>query len=228
MEVLLVLVIMTVLMAITLPSFQKIAKGQGIEYATRSLTAKLNMTRSYAISSRQYVAILFPQFGGTPAGGTFPVKYINSAYRPCIVERNSVNNNYYFKCWVRNEGWEFLPEGVAVLETDEDDGVNTSSGKLHPANGTISRVSPSPLPVTSPNNGVNCSDIGGGVSLTDFPAIIFKPTGALSGGNDKYIELGEAVYSPGLTDLIMTNKESLSYSSIAINRYTGRVYCQNK
>ena len=226
-ELLAVIAIVSLLTFIALPSFTKMLKGHGAELAGRTLTTKLNMSRSYAISKRKYVALLMPQVGN-PSGANIPSKYLNCSYRTCIVEKNNTDNKYYFHSWIPGEAWEFLPTGTAILEVDEDNGVNLSGTQLAPANGTITTVSPAPLPGTSPNRGVNCTDIGGSSSVTNFAAVIFKPTGGLADGGSKYIEIGEAIYSPGTLSLILTNKGNLSYVSVSIDNNTGRICFENR
>lgn len=223
-EILLVVGIMVILMAIATPGFVKTLRGQGSEFAARTVSTKLNLARSYAISKRQYVALLMPQ-AGYPAASSPLNKYIHSAYRPCIVEKN--DTSYYFQQWIQGENWEFLPDGVSIVEVDSDDGVNLDAyGNLAPANGTITLISPSPLPGTTPNKGVDCSDIGGSSSVTDFAGIIFKPSGIATAG--RFIEIAEAKYEPSAGGVIVTNKKSASYVSIKIDQYTGRVTYGNK
>lgn len=223
-EILLVVGIMVILMSIATPSFVKTLRGQGSEFAARSIATKLNLARSYAISKRQYVALLMPQ-AGYPTASAPLNKYIHSAYRTCIVEKN--DTSYYFQQWIQGENWEFLPEGVAIVEVDADDGVNLDAyGNLAPANGAITLISPFPLPAIAPNKGVDCSDIGGSSSMTDFAGIIFKPSGIATAG--RFIEIAEAKFEPSAGGVIVTNKKSASYVSIRIDQYTGRVTYGNK
>ncbi len=215
-----VIVIVSFLMLIVMSAFQEITKGQGVNIATRNLASKLILARSFAINNRKYVAILIPQSGGFPASG-IPDTYYNRSYRACIVKKNG--SNYYFKRWVSGEKWEFTPTGIAILEVDGSDGVTTTSGKLTPANNSLTTaiVSPAPLPVLPPNKGINCSDIDGDSAVTGCAAIIFKPSGKSTGA--KYIEIGEGVYSGGAINLIMTNPSPQAYLSINIQQHTGRV-----
>ncbi|HBC88037.1 MAG TPA: hypothetical protein DCZ94_13895 [Lentisphaeria bacterium] len=221
-EILVVIGILVILMSITAPEFARLIRGQGAEFAARTLSTKLNLARSYAISKRQYVAILMPQCSGKPAATSFPDSHFHNSYRACIVAKNG--SNYYFQQWIQGETWELLPEGVAIVEVDDDDGVNTTAGYLTPSNGTITTISPSPLPATSPNKGVDCSDIGGSSSATDFAAVVFKPNGLTPSG--RYIELAEAKYIGA--SLTMTNRNSQSYVSIKIDQTTGRISYGNK
>ena len=92
-EVLMVIVIVSFMMLMVMSAFQEIAKGQGVNIATRNLASKMILARSFAINNRQYVAILIPQCGGYPSSG-IPTNYYNRSYRACIVGKSS--GNYYF------------------------------------------------------------------------------------------------------------------------------------
>ena len=223
-ELIMVIAIISFLMLAVMIGFQSLTKGQGVNIATRNLASKLILARSYAINYRQYVAILIPQCGGFPASG-IPDNYLNRSYRACIVGKNG--NNYYFKRWISGENWEFTPTGVAILEVDGDDGVAIVNGRLTPnnASATTTTVSPLPLPGTSPNKGIDCSDIGGNSAVTGCAAIIFKPSGKST--KSRYIEIGEGAYSSGSLSLVMTNPLVDAYQSIIIHRYTGRVSYEN-
>ncbi|MFZ2653868.1 MAG: hypothetical protein WAX69_03060 [Victivallales bacterium] len=227
-EILLVIGIMVILFSLAVPEFVKTLKGQGAEFAARTLSVKLNLARSYAISKRKYVAILMPQSGGAPSASNIPDKYFHCSYRACIVAKNG--SNYYFQQWIQGESWEFLPEGVSIAEIDDDNGVNVSGGYLSPSNGAITTVSPSPLPGTSPNKGVDCSDIGGLSDVTDFGAVIFKPNGisATSTSKDTFIEICEGKYVSSAGNVVITNKNSNSYVSLKIDSTTGRISYGNK
>ena len=89
-------------------------------------------------------------------------------------------------------------------------------------------ISPDPpaLPGTAPNKPVDCSDISSGLSCTNFAGVIFKPTGAALAA--RFIEIGEAVYSPGTVSLIVTNKNPDAYVSLEVDEFTGRTTYKNK
>jgi Tfp pilus assembly protein PilE len=218
MEVLMVVVVVSFLMVLAVSSYNDMTKGQGVNIATRNLAGKLILARAHAVNNRQTVAILIPQCGGFPASD-LPSAYYNRSYRACIVGQNG--SNYYFKRWISGESWEFTPVGVAIFEVDGDNGVNTVSGKLVPVNVNPTLVSPAPLPALPPNKGIDCTDIGGGASVTGCAAIVFKPSGKSTGA--RFIEIGEGVYSSGSLSLVVTNPSANSFNTIHINQHTGRV-----
>lgn len=211
-ELLVVMAIMAVLLHIATPAFEKMAKGSGVELAGRNIYNYLSLARSYAITNRQYVAVLFPMKGATdyPSSG-IPSDYYNRSYRACIVKYD--DPDYKFVRWLPNETWQFLPVGVLFLDTgkdNSDDPVNNESER---------------------NNGignnhlvdeVNFSDLsGGGSSVKDVCAVIFKPTGRIPEPDERYIEIGEGKYDGSA--IVVTNKNVDSLVTVKIDQFTGRV-----
>ncbi|HRR28572.1 MAG TPA: prepilin-type N-terminal cleavage/methylation domain-containing protein, partial [Victivallales bacterium] len=86
-ELLVVMAIMAMLLYIATPAFEKMAKGGGSELAARNIYNYLSLSRNYAITNRQFVAVLFPMKGSTdyPSSG-IPSNYYNSSYRACLVK----------------------------------------------------------------------------------------------------------------------------------------------
>ena len=62
-EILVVVGIMMLLMAIALPAFDAMTSGSGVKAGGRGIAQALKLSRSYSISNRQYVALVFPMFG---------------------------------------------------------------------------------------------------------------------------------------------------------------------
>lgn len=222
-EMLAVLGILAILTFVALPAFESLAKGHGTVLAARNIGAKLKAVRSYAITKRQYVALLMPQIDLASTVNEYPAKsesgisddYYNRSYRACIVTKNG--NNYEFQRWIEGEKWNYLPKGVAFLEADNDDTVNLDSGKLSPENaGTISLV-----------DKVDYSDIDG-IDIADASsddkrtaAVIFKSTGKSTASNAIYLEIGMGKVSGGA--LVLTKTEDNSYQSIKVDQFSGRI-----
>jgi type II secretory pathway pseudopilin PulG len=105
-ELLLVMVITMILLGIVIPTFHKITKGVSVEMGVRQLGAQLKAVREYAITNREYVALIMEP---ADVSAVLPGGYANVAYRPCIVD-----SNYNFKEWVYGERWEFLPDTTQI------------------------------------------------------------------------------------------------------------------
>jgi Tfp pilus assembly protein FimT len=91
-ELLLVVGIMALLMGISLPAFSKMVRGSGTKLTTRNIVAKVNAARSYAITTRSNVAILFPSDGVSNAN------FYYTHYRVCKVYKDG--SNWKWLSWI--------------------------------------------------------------------------------------------------------------------------------
>ncbi|MCP4180026.1 MAG: hypothetical protein GY756_19870 [bacterium] len=104
-ELLVVLGIVIIIFSISLPAFLKMTKGQSVEIAARTIGSKLNAVRAYAITNREYTALVFIT-NETVSNS----RYNYRAYRPCIVDSSNV-----FQRWVPDEKWDYLPNATVLL-----------------------------------------------------------------------------------------------------------------
>ncbi len=225
-EMVIVLGVSAILLGISLPAFTKLVKGQGVDIAARSISGTLKACRAYAVTNRQYVALVMPQIKahngtavittGCPSTSTLPASYYNQSYRACIVNKTATAGVYEFQKWVSGEKWEFTPTGALILRIDANsaDQAGTKYLTKDLPDDTLYTGK------TSLVNNVSFKDVTGSATLIDdVAAIIFKPSGVPVDGN-RYVFVGEGVYSGTLT---MTNRETKAYSVITINQFTGRV-----
>ena len=147
-ELLAAMAIAAILIGIAVPAFNTLTKGQSVEAAARIVGSQLKATRTYAISNREYTALIIPTTESLSSD------YLYKAYRPCIVDSSSV-----FQQWISGEKWEFLPAGSAILDIDNTSGYNA---------GNFTSAST----ITS----VDFSAIGGG-SSESAKGIVFTPSG---------------------------------------------------
>jgi competence protein ComGC len=214
-EILMVLGLMAILLFIALPAFEKLAKGSGVELAARNLTSKLGQARGYAITSREYVAVLMPE-KDTKIGGvttTLP-EHAFKGYKLCVVSSPPTGTSptkFTFKRWIPSENWNFLPNGTAInnirstVHADESDTWGSTllevvdSVNLHELN-------PSSNTYDTVNN---------------VRAIVFKPTGKIdtSSSGNRYVAVSESTFNG--TDLTATNKKN--WIDITVDQFTGRV-----
>jgi type II secretory pathway pseudopilin PulG len=104
-ELLVVLGIVIIIFSISLPAFLTMTKGQSVEIAARTIGSKLNAVRAYAITHREYTALVFITDESVSNN-----RYNYRAYRPCIVSSSGV-----FESWVQDEKWEYFPTSTALL-----------------------------------------------------------------------------------------------------------------
>ncbi len=108
-ELMVVIVIASVLVALALPAFTTMFKGQGVSLAARELMGKIRAARAYAVANRVEVAVVFPS---NETDSNFTAKARYSAYRVCEIYTDG--STWTFKKWVDGDSWNYLPKGVMV------------------------------------------------------------------------------------------------------------------
>jgi len=206
-ELISVIIIMAFIMAIGIPAFSGMFKGQAVGNSTAAVSQLLKLSRNYAIANHAYVAVIIPQ-EGYPSKG-IPQKYYNTAMRPAIVKPQG-DDNFKFYRWVDGESWTFLQPGTAVLEMDDD--ATKINGR--PRVGYCIKV-----------NNVDCSDIANSSQsskLDNMTAIVFKYDGVAHSGRDKnfMIEVGRGVQTPAGFK-VMSQGEPMR---IEVSTTTGMIY----
>jgi Tfp pilus assembly protein FimT len=199
-EIIVVVGIMALLMAVTMPAFSSMMKGAGVEGAARNICQVLKMARSFAINNREYVAVVMPNKGLNDT-------YHNRAYKICIVDGSNT-----FKRWVQGEKWNFLPNGVAIMYITTKDPKSTTPTLNDFSNTDITNV--------------NCEDIGAGETET-LKGVVFKPNGKINQTppSSLYIGLTEGVATGGT--LTRTNPDGVP-TNVVIGQYTGRITYGNE
>jgi prepilin-type N-terminal cleavage/methylation domain-containing protein len=233
-ELLVVMAIMALLLYVSLPAFEKIVKGYGVDSAAQLMAGATKLARDKAITEKQYVALLLPHGDAPGTVGGLPPDYIHRGYRMCIVDENystsesasrGAEKTFTFICWVPGSNWEFVPTGTAILEYDQeyllgpdgitgtgDDGTDCVGILLNPSN------------AHEEVDGIDCSDIGAG-TVNNVLAAVFEPTGKCVASFQRYLSLGEAVYAGGA--LTFTNnllrRHNQGVLILKVDQYTGRV-----
>ncbi len=214
-EILIVVGLMAVLMGIAMPAFTKMAKGSGITVAQRNLSAKINAARSYAITKRAYVALVFVTNDNTPAG-IVPDNVRYSQYRPAIVTYDTASSSYVFSKWVDGEPWEPMPAGT-VFGGDKDTATTPPKVKTAlNASTTDTTVKSCDFQDASNSSTAKIADIAN--------CLIFKPYGTTSRvGNEFTMWIWEgALKIQGPTEQpIITNDKN--YVKISVNPFTGKL-----
>ncbi len=106
-EILMVIVIAAILFGIGIPAFSTMIRGNAMTVSIRQLTAKIQAARSYAVTNRCKVAILF--CGTELSSSTLKPAFSYSAYRVCVVTGDT---SFTFDSWIDGEEWKRLPVGV--------------------------------------------------------------------------------------------------------------------
>jgi type IV fimbrial biogenesis protein FimT len=109
-EIMLVLVIVSILLVIAMPAFNKLVLGSNVDGGARLVLSQIRLARQYAITNRVRVAVLLPAkdfpSDGTATGST---RYKASSVRSCIVDSGK-----NFVEYVAKTQWAFLPMSVYI------------------------------------------------------------------------------------------------------------------
>ncbi|OQA86686.1 MAG: putative major pilin subunit [Lentisphaerae bacterium ADurb.Bin242] len=126
-EILMVIVIAAILFGIGIPAFSTMIRGNAMTISIRQLTAKIQAARSYAVTNRCKVAIVFPAEELASVKSSFSY----STYRTCVVTEDS---GWKFESWIDGEEWKRLPTGVLIQIVTN--GVNVTACKINDIGGT--------------------------------------------------------------------------------------------
>ncbi len=213
-ELLVVLCIFITVTGIALPAFTRLAKGGGVTSAARTICSMINGSRSYALSHRCYVALVFPTAPGIDAGAPDSLRYLYA--RPAIVMpvTGATSSPYYaFSKWVDGESWRKMPSGIFFGGPVYD--INLA------ANGMASFGNP--LAVKS----CDFSDINGSASSADISnCLVFTPAGAIAGSSANPLPFLMGIWEGGIENGFTpkpTNRSNML--KVVVNQFTGRASC---
>ncbi len=106
-ELLLVIAVMGLLMAVTVPAFVDIGRGSRVQTAVNQLSGTINLARQMAITKRERVSIVFPDDLRNLYSG-LNTNHYKKALRSYAVLSDSQG-------YVTD--WKFLPNGVYFVDT---------------------------------------------------------------------------------------------------------------
>ena len=121
MELLVVIAIMAIIMGITVPAFNTMGKGSGMRGAISQLRSTISLSRQWAITHRQPVYIIFPDFDLTDFhGDAQEFEKACKAYAVYAITNNAkIEDNDISALGEYITDWKFLPKDVVFLN-DED------------------------------------------------------------------------------------------------------------
>lgn len=210
-ELISVIAIMVIIMAITLPAFLTMTKGQAVELAAREIGSKLKAVRSYAITNRVRTALVFPTNQAFNAG--MADRYAYKSYRACKLD---LNNN--ITAWVSDEKWEFLPTGTIIQDIIDSTTFTVPSDNIYTPIFSKSTGADTSL---NPDNKVFSS------SNITFQSVTFKPTGDSIGSVTPIrVFVGEGANNTDPAKITIHNQANSAV--ITVNTFTGRVSYGNQ
>ncbi|MFA6099244.1 MAG: GspH/FimT family pseudopilin [Patescibacteria group bacterium] len=201
-ELLLVLAIMGILLAASLAAFPAMFGKQGLVGSVRTLSSKVSMARSYAVTQNRNVALLLPdKTANTSGAGTNIANYVYNYTRLCYVDSN---NN--FDGWIDGEEWYLFANGVCAYI--ESPAAQAAPLPAPPAGGTYTVQRVTALP-------------GGEFSS----AVIFQNNGSLLNSGNVVIRVNSAFYDKNTTVLSFNVKGGTIEQkrwNIVITPFTGK------
>lgn len=250
-ELMVVIVIVSIILAFSVPAFQKLAMGSGVDAAARMLSSQLSLARAEAISRRQYIAVIMPgqhfakDVQDNPSEDEYDQNlYKYQSFRAAIVTHSG--GIYTFDKWVEGTEWSFLPTGTVIAEAD-DDACVTRTFPVGATDDTVELIdddsTPEFDPVVSADNDGNPRwkiEDNGLITVTDsatdkiYPgenntqvrAVIFKPNGRCV--QKTYVTVLEGVV-PEDTASTTSSEDSIQRENkfnirvMEINAFTGQI-----
>ncbi len=208
-EMLMVLLLVAILMAVSLPAFTVLLKGSGVSVGARTIAAKMNGARSYALSQRCYVALVFPH----KSDSDVPNSLKNLAFRPAVVVPVSGQNYFSFSKWVPGENWQQMPRATFFS------GPKIATGDIEPEKIVNGRAV---------KNCVFTNASGSDFSADVANCLVFSPGGFLSGGSESATPFALGVWEGGVEGGIARTTSKSNTLAIVVNQFTGRASCSGR
>ena len=212
-ELLTVIAIMGLIVAIAIPSVERLMKSGGLSAASREVSNTLGLARQYAITHRTKTRVVFAH--PLTIGSIDPSTYLNYVAYTVVV--SDTTNTALFFPWDYIGKWDFLPTGTIFLNQTPG---GTFGGGYDLDNG---------------NSILNQDPVGGPSFALPFPNpalgnfvacayIEFGPTGAdtRSDGNPDQITLTEGFIQPPSANSLPF-RTSANYVNISVDSIVGRV-----
>lgn len=234
-ELLVTIVIVSIIVALTVPAFSRLMTGSAVNQAVSMVTSQLNMARTEACASRRYVAVVFlaHDMADDGSGNSWDEDllagriYNRRAFRSCYVTKvpnaGTGEMEYRFESWVHGTKWEILPNGAYI-------GFSEKSSQPNQWHLQGWEKATEVLQVSDDTRGVDMSggydDDRGSIfqAATDCDAIIFQPSGrpvTTSDDRPRVVISEGVVESNAGTEIIRANDDNHAW--IYVNRFTGAV-----
>ena len=233
-ELLVVVSLMSLLLALGMPAFSRMARGNQVEECARSIKLGLEQAQLRAASERRYVAVIFPNGSDSDVSADLR-RYRLGGFRCAYVVKDS-SNNYTFRQWL-DPAWRNAPNGAILTKVGKTVGKfsrNQSGYVTGCATGTDSTMTESSgadsslieLQKLSGGTG-NCrTDSGAEINSGNHSAIVFSPYGGTVDDTKTYLLISEAEVNGDSIKYPSGGSEAgrtANYLVLKINNLTGRV-----
>ncbi|MBQ6352329.1 MAG: prepilin-type N-terminal cleavage/methylation domain-containing protein [Lentisphaeria bacterium] len=235
-ELLVVVSLTSLLLALGMPAFSRMARGNKVEECARSIKLGLEQAQLRAASERRYVAVIFPNGDENVTDGLR--RYRLGGFRCAYVTKNS-SGKYEFKRWL-DSGWRNEPAGAMLVK------VGTKSSKFdRDADGFVTDCTKKTTDAlegvtvtTSTDAGETTDEVfkslvslkddsGGELKAGDHYALIFNPYGGVVSGAKLYLLVSETGVNGDAIEYPSSGGAGLhrtaNYLVLKVNNLTGRV-----
>lgn len=235
-ELLVVVSLTSLLLALGMPAFSRMARGNKVEECARSIKLGLEQAQMRAAGERRYVAVIFPN--GSVDDSLKP--YRLGGFRCAYVTKDS-SGNYSFKQWLDN-GWRNAPAGAILAKTgtqggkfrqDSDgyvtDCTNKTTSALSGVTETTSSGDSGSTTTTELFKGLSSlkDDAGNALNAGSNCTLIFTPYGGVVSGSKLYLLISEAEVNGDDISYPSAGGAGLNrtanYLVLKVNNLTGRV-----
>ena len=224
-EILTVIVVISVIVGITVPAYNRLMTGNAVSYGNRIITSQLNMARTHACARRRPVAVLFPDY-------TISSSYSEELKDPvalrsfrCAYVRPD-GSDWVFDGWVEGTKWEYLPMGAffPTIDANQSEAKDATDGLIASAvvkdvyDGTVD-------PSVTPQTAEDAKELLFSGKRDFKLAVIFQKNGRpVNSGVSPKVQVREGVLTENSDSATLVTKVNVDNKLIAkVNRYTGAV-----
>ena len=231
-ELLAVVALIGMLMALGVPAFARMIRGNKVDECARTIKLGLEQAQMRAAGERRYVAVIFPN-GNSVDDALKP--YRLGGFRTAYVKKAGEGDAvaYSFVRWA-DDGWRNAPSGAMLVRCSASTISPDSKGFVDNCTEKAADGIAGASDVFKQVSNVK-DDNGAALQVGAECALIFNQYGGLEGGNkicllvsEAAVEDGSIVYPHAKEETVGSggedNKNSTSnYRALKVNNLTGRV-----
>lgn len=242
-ELILVMAVMSLILAITLPSLRGVMQANNVDVGSSMIAQEVRLARQHAIASGKFVAVLLPTAENNDEGGFSDLDYKASAFRTCYLTGEPLldgSSSWYegtFDGYVEDTSWSFLPTGVFIGYTEAFGPFTTTvTTTTITVVGNAFSINNATLPPGSCNvvSGIRFPKQTSVDGVDNVRSLIFRPDGSVlpapSHGPNSPLNTLIVVQSAELRNgnkLVLTGDLGRNMVGFDVNRFTGKLQFRN-
>ena len=222
-ELLVVVALTSMLLALGVPAFVRMIRGNKVDECARSIKLGLEQAQMRAASERCYVAVIFPNGDVSDSVASCRLGGFRTAY-----VRKKSKGAYEFSRWLDAE-WRNQPSGAILARVDTKTFERDNKGDV---TGCSEKVSEELKGASSFKTvtGVK-DDEGNTLKVGQNSAVIFTPYGGIVGSSKLFLLISEAEVKGDFVSYPTAGSigkgRTSNYKVLKVNNLTGRVeFCK--